>query len=314
MRITNQMSYQQLTASVLGNQQAVYDAQQQVSSGKRINAPSDDPVGYARLAGMNDSLASVQRYSKTIDQAKSELTTVDSALQQAGNIFQQASEIAVQASDDTKTAAERQAMGVQVDALLNGLLNIANTTYNGHTVFGGTSGAQQAYGATASGSTTDPNGNRLLDTFTYHGTTNPREVAISENSTIAVGFPGSDTSSTQAVFQTSAVDLFATLSQFRNDLNNGVPIVGTNDVQQLQACGEHLTDVLADLGGRTTALDVSSKIQSQRETDLNSDVSSVGSIDIAQAVLSLTSKQQAYQAALSATAGLSKNSLIDWLK
>ena len=294
MRISNQMSYQQLSSSVLNNQQSVYDAQQQVSTGKRINAPSDDPVDYNRMARMNDSLADIDRYSKNIAQAKSELATVDSALQQAGNLFQQASEIAVQASDDTKSSSERQAMGEQVDAMLSALVNIANTTYGGHTVFSGTSGAKNAYLATDSGS-------GRLDTFTYQGNTDPRSLAVTDTSTMEIGLPGSDTSSTQSVFQTSTLDLFDTLRQFRDQLLTGASLAGTTIAQQLQDCHAHLTDV-------------HSKLLSQRQTDLTGDVNDIGSLDIAKAVLTLTSKQQAYQAALSATAGLSKNTLIDWLR
>ena len=308
MRITNQMSYQQLSSSVLDNQQAVYDAQQQVSSGKRISVPSDDPVAFGRMARMNNTLASVQRYSKNIDQAKSELTSVDSALQQAGSLFQRAQEIATQASVDTKTAAERKSMGEEVDSMLTSLLDIANTTYDGHTVFSGTSGTSPAYKAT------DVSGDGHLDTFAYQGGTSPRMISVTDANAIAVGVPGSDTSSTQAVFQSSSVDLFSTLSQFRDQLLSGATITGSTIGQQLQDCQEHLTGVLATVGGRSAALDASSKLLSQRETDLTDDVGSVQSLDIAQAMMTLTNKQQAYQAALSATAGLSKNTLIDWLR
>ena len=308
MRITNQMSYQLLSSSVLNDQQAVYNAQQQVSSGKRVSSAADDPVDFGRLARMNSSLAGVQRYSKNIDQAKSELTTVDSALQQAGDIFQRAKEIAVQASDDTKTAAELQAMGEEADALLTSLLNVANTSYDGHTVFSGTSGAQKAYTAI------DSNADGMLDTFTYQGGTDPRIMAVTDTSNVEVGIPGSDTSSTGAVFQSSTVDLFDTLKQFRDQLLSGATFNGSAVGQQLQDCHEHLTSVLASVGGRSTALDASSKLLSKRETDLTNDVGDVQSLDISKAMMALTNKQQAYQAALSATAGLSKNTLMDWLR
>ena len=308
MRITNQMSYQQLSSSVLDNQQAVYNAQQQVSSGKRISVPSDDPVDFGRMARMNNMLGSVQRYSKNIDQAKSELATVDSTLQQAGNIFQRANELAVQAADGTKSAAERKSMGEEVDALLTSLLTIANTTYDGHTLFSGTSGAQKAYAAQ------DSNGDGRLDTFTYQGGADPRVLAVTDTTDVAVGIPGSDTSSTGAVFQTSSVDLFATLQQFRDQLLSGATVTGSTIGQQLQESQEHLTSVLATVGGRSSALDASSKLLSQRETDLTDDVGNVQSLDLAKAMMTLTNKQQAYQAALSATAGLSKNTLIDWLR
>ena len=308
MRITNQMSFQQLSSSVLSDQQAVFDGQQKVSSGKRVTTPADDPIDFGRMARMNNSLAGVQRYAKTIDQAKSELATVDSALQQAGNIFQQAAELSVQANDDTKTAAERQSMGEQVDALLTGLLNAANTTYDGHTIFSGTSGADKAFVGT------DTNGDGRLDNFTYQGNTDGRAVTISENSTIDVGIPGGDLTSTQAVFQTSTVDLFDSLRQMRDRLLNGDSLAGTTIVQQVHDCQEQLTNVESTIGGRSAALDVSSKLQSQRETNLTNDVSSIGALDVAKAVMDLTNKQQAYQAALSATAGLNKNTLIDWLR
>lgn len=308
MRITNQMSYQQLTSSVLSNQQAVYESQQQVSSGQRVAKPSDDPVDFGRLARMRNSLADVQRYAKNITQAKSELMTVDSALQQAGDLFQRASEIAVMASDGTKSDAERRAMGEEIDTQLTALLQIANTTYDGHTVFSGTRGSQTAYDAS------DMDGDGRLDTFSYQGGTGARMIKISENSSVEVGIPGADDSSTQAVFKTNTVDLFDTLRQFRDQLLNGVPISGSTTPQQLQDCFEHVVSVRATAGGKSEALDACGQQLSQRETDLTNDADDIESLDIAKAMMALTNKQQAYQAALSATAGLSKNTLLDWLR
>ena len=313
MRITNQMSYQQLTSSVLDNQQAVFGAQQKVSTGKRINAPSDAPVDFSRMARMNNSLSDVKRYSGNVEQAKSELTTVDSVLQQTVSIFQRASEIATQAADPTKTAANLQSMGEEVNTQITSLLQIANTTYDGHTLFSGTGGPQQAYVATASGGSVDANGTSLPDTFTYQGSTDSRTIEISQNNSIEVGIPGSDISSTGAVFKTSTVDLFDTLRQLRDQLNSGTAPT-TTTTQQLQDSQDHVTNVLATVGGRSAVLDTSGKLLSQSETTLTDDVGNVGSLDVAQAVMTLSNKQQAYQAALSATAGLSKNTLIDWLR
>ncbi len=308
MRITGQMSYQLLTSAVLGNQQSVYDAQQQISSGKRVARPEDDPVDFERLARMRDSLASVQRYGRNIAQAQSELATVDSALQKAGTLFQRASEIAVQASDGTKSAAERQAMGEEVDALLAELISVANTSHDGHTVFSGLRGSTTSYEGT------DADGDGRLDTVAYQGGTGVRTVAVSAEGDIVVGLPGSDTASSQAVFQTDTLDLFATMKQFRDRLLNGDTIVDTDTVGQLQNCHEHVLGVLAVVGGRSEALRINSESLSKRETELVSSVDDLASLDVAKAVMNLTNKQQAYQAALSATASLTKDTLLNWLR
>jgi flagellar hook-associated protein 3 FlgL len=302
------MSYQLLSSSVLGNQQSVYDAQQQITSGKRVDRPEDDPVDFERLAVLRDSLSAVQRYSRNIAQAQSELSTVDSTMQQVGQLFQRASEIAVQASDGTKSVAERRAMGEEVDALFSELLSMANTKHDGHTIFSGLRGSATSYEGT------DADGDGRLDTITYQGGSGVRSVAVSGEGEVAVGLPGTDTSSPQALFQTDTLDLFATVKQFRDRLLNGDTIVDTDTIGQLQTCHEHVMGVLAMVGGRSEALRINSAAVSKRETDLVTSKDDLESLDVAQAMMTLTNKQQAYQAALSATAGLTKDTLINWLR
>lgn len=308
MRITGQMSYQLLSNSVLGNQQSIYETQQQISSGKRVSRPEDDPVDFERLARVRESLANVQRYARSIAQAQSELATVDNALQKASTLFQRAQELAVQASDATKSAEERKAAGEEVDALLAELISVANTTHDGHTIFSGLRGSTTSYTAT------DADADGYLDTIAYQGGTGVRTVAVSTEADVAVGIPGTDASSSQAVFQTDTLDLFATLKQFRDRLLNGDEISGTDTLGQLQACHDHVLGILAIVGGRTEALKFNSDALSRREVELTTNIDDLESLDVAKGIMALTNKQQAYQAALSATSSLNKDTLLNWLR
>jgi flagellar hook-associated protein 3 FlgL len=308
MRITGQMSYQLMSNAVLGNQQAIYETQQQISSGKRVARPEDDPVDFERLARVRESLAGVQRYSRSIAQAQSELATVDNALQKANTLFQRAQELAVQASDGTKSAEERKAAGEEVDSLLAELISVANTMHDGHTIFSGLRGSPTTYEAT------DADGDGRLDTIAYQGGSGVRNVAVSPEADVAVGIPGTDTASSQAVFQTDTLDLFATMKQFRDRLLNGDEISGTDTISQLQTCQDHVLGVLAVVGGRAEALRFNSESLSKRETELTNNIDDLESLDVAKGVMTLTNKQQAYQAALSATANLSKDTLLNWLR
>ena len=138
MRIATSTIYDAQTASI-DNLTATYQMQgQELSSGKSLNVPSDNPTVIAQdLTVRADNTVQTQ-IGQNLSDLNSQLTTVDGALASLSNVLQSARNLAVEGANDTTNATQRQDIAQQIDALLQETIGLANTQYNGKYVFGGT--------------------------------------------------------------------------------------------------------------------------------------------------------------------------------
>jgi flagellar hook-associated protein 3 FlgL len=138
MRIATSTIYEQQTAAIT-NQAALYaQIGQQLSSGKQLADPSDDPARIAQDLALHTTLDATNQQSANVQNAVSELTTTDSALSSLTSVLQSARQLAIQGSTETLTDQQRAALGDQIDQLLQQSIAVGNTTYGGRYVFAGT--------------------------------------------------------------------------------------------------------------------------------------------------------------------------------
>ncbi len=139
MRIATSTIYAQQTAAI-DDQQALYaQIGQQLSSGKQLNDPSDDPTRIAQDLSVRTAIDATGQQAKNVQSAVSELTTTDGALSSLTAVMQSARQLAIQGSSDNLTPQQRAAIGSQIDQLLQQAVAVGNTSYAGRYVFGGTS-------------------------------------------------------------------------------------------------------------------------------------------------------------------------------
>jgi flagellar hook-associated protein 3 FlgL len=213
MRIATSTIYAQQAASI-DDQQALYaQIGQELSSGKQLTAPSDDPTRIAQDLSLHVAIGFGGQQSTNAQNATSELTTTDSALASLTSVMQSARQLAVQGSTDTLTAQQRTALASQVDQLLQQAIAVANTTYNGKYIFAGTSNSSTA--------PVQPQGNPAASvTFTgneqeqgqllYNG----QNVGLSTTFASAFNYAASD----------GSPDVFQTLITLRNTLQSGTVV------------------------------------------------------------------------------------------
>jgi flagellar hook-associated protein 3 FlgL len=112
--------------------------QQQVSSGRRVNRPSDDPVATLRIIPLDNDLRNLHQYGDNAALARESLDSGAAALQGASDVMQRLRELAVQASNGTISDNDRRSMGDEADQLLGQLLGLANSQQGNHHLFAGT--------------------------------------------------------------------------------------------------------------------------------------------------------------------------------
>ncbi len=138
MRIATSTLYNEQSSSI-DNLYATYQNQgQQLSTGKSLNVPSDDPTVIAQDLNVRADNTVQTQLGKNYTDLANQLTTVDGALSNVTSALQSARNLSVEAASDTTNASQRADIATQVDQILNEVIGFANTQYNGKYVFAGT--------------------------------------------------------------------------------------------------------------------------------------------------------------------------------
>lgn len=137
MRVTSQSLSTQVIDSLQQAYQRVAQAQEVVTSGRRINHLSDDPVGATRVLGLRSVEASLAQYQSNINNSQPFLESADTALSNVTDGLNRAKEIALAMANDTNTAVDRQSAAVEVQQIFQQILSLGNTTVENRSLFGG---------------------------------------------------------------------------------------------------------------------------------------------------------------------------------
>ncbi len=300
MRISNNSIYENIKYNLELTTEALTEANNVVSSGKRINNLSDDPVGLANILDLRASLADIAQIGRNIDTGQSWLSAGENAMTQIEDLLSQTKTLAVEMSSATKTASQRQTAAATVDGYLRQVASLANTQVNGRYIFGGTVTDTQSF-------TFDNETTPTL--MTYNGNNTAFAIRIGQNSDIEVGRDGAD------VFGTNWDDdnIFKTLIDLKNNLQ-------TNNVGGVQSAMNILDNNLnrvrtkiADTGSKTLRLDVKQSIIDDMKINYTERKSKIEDADMAAAIINLQAKQLAYQAALSSSSKVMDLSLVNYL-
>jgi flagellin-like hook-associated protein FlgL len=127
------------------------DTQQQIASGKRITKASDDPIGFGKVLDYRTTVATLEQRQSGTTLASSQLSEVDSALQNASqSVLARAEELAVAMTNSTNGADERKAAADELKSLIAQMLNVANTKLGDRSLFSGATTRGQLVGTTIS--------------------------------------------------------------------------------------------------------------------------------------------------------------------
>jgi flagellar hook-associated protein 3 FlgL len=281
------------------------DAQEKLSSGKRINRLSDSPTDAATVLGLAARQRDWAAYTKAADDAVGWLDTQDQALQSASALLRRARELAISAGNGANSPGALDAIAGELTGLRDELGSLANTTYLGRSVFGGfaatavsqdTTGAWRWAGGALDGSL------KLNDAVTRR---------VAPEIEVRVNMDGSSVFG----FATGGNDVFAVLDRLAADVRAGnTGAVTGPDLQALDARMSDVTDGLSVVGARTNQVESARDTGLARIDTLKAHRSSLEDADVAESVMDLQMAQSGYQAVLGATARLTMPSLVDFLR
>lgn len=137
MRISQSMLFDNFVANMNSSSYRLMELNNKASSQKEINKPSDDPIGTARVMGYRDSISALEQYKSNVDTAKGWLGLADESLMQVNNVLIRAKEITEQAATGSLSREQREMLSYEARQLYEQMINLANTRYEGKSIFAG---------------------------------------------------------------------------------------------------------------------------------------------------------------------------------
>jgi flagellar hook-associated protein 3 FlgL len=298
MRVSNITVFENVSSNLGRVTEALFRANEVVSTTRRINRLSDDPVGLVSVLDLRSSLAGVEQMGRNIRMGRSWLTAGESALSQVETLLSDAKSLSVHMASATVGEAQRGNAAESVDGYLRQLLSLANTEVGGRYIFSGTATDTVPF------SFDDENTPTLVN---YSGNDTPFSIKIGKNLNVEVGRDGEE------AFGAGGSGIFDTLIDLRDALQ-GNDIVGIQQaMDDLADSMESVRAIISNTGAKTLRLDTKEKILEDLNLSYQERKSSIEDADMAEAIMQMKGKELAYQAALASSSKLMTMSLVDYL-
>src|SRR3989337_355984 len=172
MRVSDKVLYNTVTSNLQQNLEKMLELQESGSSGKRINRPSDDPIGAMKVIDYMTAISKADQYQRNIDNGISSLDATESAIATTQDILVRAKELSISALNGTSSASDRGIVAKEVQQLYEQVLQIANTQSNGGYIFAGYNIGTPAYNSSGTYTgTAYPGGSITVELTGYRGET-----------------------------------------------------------------------------------------------------------------------------------------------
>ena len=153
-RISSIEQFQQGIDNILRQQARLNQTQLELSTGKKVNKPSDDPSAATQLLKLSALKSNTAQYDRNIDAARNQLELQESVLSNVGNVLQRVRELVIQANNATQSNQSRAAIADELYNRIDELLQYANTKDpDGEYIFSGYNARSPAYVKSAAGFT-----------------------------------------------------------------------------------------------------------------------------------------------------------------
>jgi flagellar hook-associated protein 3 FlgL len=306
-RITSSMMTRSLLADINDVATRQDATRRQMSSGKQITKPSDDPYATARAMSLRTDLAGIKQHERNVQEAQSWMSVTDTTLSSITDLAQRARELVVQGATDTLPQTSRDAIAGQIDQIIAGMKQEANATYDGRYVLAGSRTNAKPYDATLQ---TTAGGTTPNDGYLGDAATQLRE--IGPGVTLAVNVRGDEV---LGGTPGSTGNMLGVLRDIATHLRAGdTSSLGNADLQALDGQIDNVLAVHARVGAGMNRLETASSRLAQIEESATSMLSNTEDADMAKVLTDFSTQQAVYQSALQAGARIVQTSLLDFLR
>lgn len=292
IRVTQNMLNNHMLRNLSNSMGSMDKYQEQLSSGRKVSVPSDDPVVAARGMFYRTSLIENGQFQRNVNEAISWMELSDKALDEAGTIMQRVSELAVYSGNAALGPDSLAAIAEEIDQIKQHVGDLANQQVSGRYIFAGT------------------------DTFTAPAqngdfvSTNNADIRLELNKQVFLPINVNG----QQIFNypDNANNVFKLLDKLSAELKSGKSVAGYLD--DINAQSDNLNAQRASLGARINRIDLVSERLQNEEISLNKLMSDNEDADMEEVITQLKTQENVHRSALGAGARILQPSLMDFLR
>lgn len=331
MRVTNQMMSKSFLKDLNRNQNYMKRINDQLTSGKEIRRPSDNPFKVARSMQLNSDINANTQYNENIKDTINWLDTTDTALEQLGNSLGRFRELMVSAGNAAYGSDEKRAIKDEMNEKVNEIAQILNTNFDGKYIFGGSKGSTKPVG-------TDKNiitGNNSLHLSGNNGEVlnidnldedvqnqinminKKLAVEVSQGVTMDYNVSATDI----LLFKDKngvSINVMDLLKDITNNVASGNPLDGAKITSEnLKVMDETVSNLLrirAEVGAKQNRMESAGSQNEDQNFNLTDILSQTEDIDLAQKNIEAAVAQNVYMASLQVSAKIIQPSLLDFLR
>lgn len=270
--------------------------QEQVTTGYRVNRPSDDATAYAEARRMDVLIDRYAQYDRSIGSARAWVDATQTALDDLTDLMAEAYERGVQAQSDALSGEDKDIIAGRLDVVLDQVFERLNTQHAGEHIFAGTRSTEPAFSRTGA-------------TVTYEGNTDGRTRAIGPGMTLDINIHGADLVTTGAGY-TITEALQGLIDAVRSDDPDQI----TTSLDQVITARDHViakSGAAGNLGERLTVAEEQLRTADRTAQARRSEAQDA---DLAEVLVDFQKEQTHLQAALQVTASVLQTSLLDYLR
>ena len=287
-----------LLAALNDNQQQINDDLEQISSGRSVNQPSDNPAAAAALVVNADQTSRANQFLSSISTVSGELQSADSTLNSVTTALQQAISLGVEGANGTLNASDQQALAVQVQGIQSQLVNLANLAYQGNYVFAGTATSTPPYVLDSTSSSG----------VTYQGNSGVNSITIGNQYTVQTNLPGSQ------LFSSSSNNVFQAIQDLITGLQSSNATAISTAVGELTNASNYIDQQRVFYGNTISQLNAQTTYLNSETTQLSQQQNTLEAADMPAVISNLESAQVSRQATLESMSNTLQNNLFNYLR
>ncbi|TSA15101.1 MAG: flagellar hook-associated protein 3 [Comamonadaceae bacterium] len=307
MRISSSTIYEASVGAMQQQSAKLLQVQQQISTGRRMLTPADDPIGAAQALQVTQSQTMNTQYGTNAGSASDSLTLEESVLGNITTLLQDVRDISVTAGNGALSSNDRAILATDLSGRYQQLLALANTVDgNGQYLFSGYQGGVRPFTAQANG------------TIDYNGDQGQRLIQISASEQLAVSDAGSDVFQRIAVAGGGYQDVFKTIDNLVQLLQTSPGGAGLTTglataLGNIDNALNNVINVRTSVGSRLKSLDAAQSAGEDRALQYSQTLSRLQDVDYAKAAAELMQQQVGLQAAQQSFVKLAGLSLFNYL-
>ncbi|HSR67146.1 MAG TPA: flagellar hook-associated protein FlgL [Acidobacteriota bacterium] len=279
MRVADRTNFSLLLENLARINQQIFKRTREISSGKKLHEPSQDPAPSARLVRLRDELSRINQFQRNIQKSRVRLGSADEVLNSLRNLIDVVHERGAFGLTETINPQQRETVADEIEQILNSILSLADSEVDGRKIF--------------SGSQTDTEPYQLVGgSYVYQGDGERLEVEIADNRSVLTSIPG------QEIFTDPSADLLNSIAGLVEAFRAGDRDAAKAFLEEIGAAEQLIDLARVRIGEAVRLTEETERAHQGSRLQLVQEASGIEDADIAEAITELTAAETSLQATL----------------